>query len=175
LLEFDLRNPGLADKLGIESTSGIANFLVNEAKIEDIILPVSGYDNLSLITAGDPLPVNPGEIILNSRMQELFGYLRQHFDFIIVDSPPIEAVSDALTLGKWADLSFFVVRHKYSLRSSLTMVNQLSEDQKLPHPALIINGVRAGHGFQNVYGYGYGVVEKNGRKKKSAANKLKIA
>jgi capsular exopolysaccharide synthesis family protein len=175
LLEFDLRNPGLSDKLGFDETPGIANYLQEEKTIEEIVMPVPEYENLSFISCGTPLPSNPGEIILTNRMQDMFSYLRKHFDYIIVDTPPIEAVSDALTLGKFADLSFFVVRHKYSLRSSLTLVNQLGEDQKIPHPALIINGIKPGHGFQNVYGYGYGNVGKNGRKKKNTNSNLKIA
>lgn len=177
LLEFDLRNPGLSDKLGIDfdTTAGLSNYLADEKKLEDIIMPLNGYENLSFISCGSPLPSNPGEIILTARMQELFTYLRKNYDYIIVDTPPIEAVSDALTLGKFADISFFVIRHKYSLKSSLTLVNQLGEDQKIPHPALVINGIKPGHGFQNVYGYGYGNVGKNGRKKKNTNSNLKIA
>jgi tyrosine-protein kinase Etk/Wzc len=122
------------------------------------------------------LPLNPGEIILHPRMHQLFDYLRQNFDFIVMDTPPVEAVSDALSLARHADLSFFVLRHKYTDRPSLKLINQLNADQKLPHLALIINGVKPGYGFEHVYGYGYeygymGKFKKN--KKKNSHNKLK--
>lgn len=174
LIEFDLRNPCLAGSLGADNTIGIANYLSGEIEIGQIIQPVKECENLFFVSSGIPLPANPGEIILNNRMQMLFDYLRQHFDFIVMDTPPIEAVSDALSLGKWADSSFFVIRHKYSLRSSLVRMNRLYEDQKLPRPALIINGIRRGEGFNNVHGYGYGYSDMDKLKKKKRSN-LKIA
>lgn len=177
LIEFDLRNPSLSDNLGADNTAGIANYLAGETEAAPIIQQVSGYENLSFISSGSPLPANPGEIILDSRMQSLFDFLKQQFDFIILDTPPIEAVSDALTLGKWSDCSFFVIRHKYSLRSSLVRMNRLYEDQKMPRPGLIVNGIKPGEGFNNVHGYGYGYSDmtKMKRKKNKERSKLKIA
>jgi tyrosine-protein kinase Etk/Wzc len=177
LVEFDLRNPGLSASLGAANTTGIANFLAEETDVASIIQPVAGYENLSFISSGNPLPANPGEIILNNRMQLLFDTLKKQFDFIILDTPPIEAVSDALALGKWADCSFFVIRHKYSLRSSLVRMNRLYEDQKLPRPGLIVNGIKPGEGFNNVhgYGYGYGDMTRMKRKKNKDRTNLKIA
>jgi tyrosine-protein kinase Etk/Wzc len=156
LLEFDLRNPNLSERMGFEKMAGIANYLSGDADIAEIIFPVQGCRNLYFLCSGYPIPEDPGEIILSDRMEDLFEYLKQHFDFIIMDTPPIEAVSDALTLGKYADSSLFVVRHKYSFRSSLSMVNQLKEEGKLPNPTLIINGIRPGYGFRSTNGYGYG-------------------
>lgn len=177
LVEFDLRNPGLSASLGAANSTGIANFLAEETDVASIIQPVAGYENLFFISSGNPLPANPGEIILNNRMQVLFDTLKKQFDFIILDTPPIEAVSDALALGKWADCSFFVIRHKYSLRSSLVRMNRLYEDKKLPRPGLIVNGIKPGEGFNNVhgYGYGYGDMTRMKRKKNKDRTNLKIA
>jgi capsular exopolysaccharide synthesis family protein len=177
LIEFDLRNPSLATSLHADGTKGMANYLAGEIEIEQIIQPVANSENLFFISSGNPLPANPGEIILNSRIQELFDYLRQHYDFVVMDTPPIEAVSDALTLAKWADSSFFVLRHKYSLRSSLVRMNNIYEDHKLPRPGLIINGIKPGEGFNNVhgYGYGYGDMDKMKKKKSKERTNLKIA
>ncbi|NII27383.1 polysaccharide biosynthesis tyrosine autokinase [Pseudoflavitalea sp. X16] len=177
LVEFDLRNPGLSASLGAANTTGIANFLAEETDVASIIQPVTEYENLFFISSGNPLPANPGEIILNNRMQLLFDTLKKEFDFIILDTPPIEAVSDALALGKWADCSFFVIRHKYSLRSSLVRMNRLYEDQKIPRPGLIVNGIKPGEGFNNVhgYGYGYGDMTRMKRKKNKDRTNLKIA
>ncbi|RYY18287.1 MAG: polysaccharide biosynthesis tyrosine autokinase, partial [Chitinophagaceae bacterium] len=142
LLEFDLRSPGLSEKLNIAETTGLANYLAREAEIDDIVHPTAEFPNLSFISSGFPLPSNPGEIILGSRMTELFDYLKAHFDVIVIDTPPVGLVSDALTLGKWADMSFFVVRHKYSLRSSIKLVNKLNEEKRLPSLSIIINGIK---------------------------------
>jgi capsular exopolysaccharide synthesis family protein len=180
LLEFDLRNPSLSERLGFKRAGGITNYLRGEVQVDDVVKTVPELENLFFISAGTPLPLNPGEIILNPRMKSLFDYLRAHYDYVIMDTPPVEAVSDALSLAKMADISFFVLRHKYTARPSLKLINQLHTDQKLPHISLIINGIKPGFGFQHVYGYGYeyGHMAKGKKKKKSqksADRKLKIA
>lgn len=171
LLEFDLRNPGLTDKLGMGNTRGIVNFLTDEATLDDIIQPTKSSENLFFISSGFPLPNNPGEIILSKRMDLLFAHLKENFDVIIIDTPPVGPVSDALTLGRFADISFFVVRHKYTLRTTLKLVNKLSEDKKLPRLTLIINGIidnkEFNYGNDFAYGYGYQADEK---KKKALVN-----
>ncbi|HEX6430477.1 MAG TPA: polysaccharide biosynthesis tyrosine autokinase [Niastella sp.] len=178
LLEFDLRNPSLSERLGFKKSAGITNYLRGEVQVDDVVQLVPELENLVFISAGTPLPLNPGEIILHPRMKSLFDYLRAHYDYIIMDTPPVEAVSDALSLGKMADISFFVLRHKYTQRPSVKLINQLHEDQKLPHISLIINGIKPGYGFQHVYGYGYeyGQMGKSKKKKKKDSDrKLKIA
>lgn len=178
LLEFDLRNPGLSERLGFKKSNGITNYLRGEVQVDDVLKTVPEIENLVFVSAGTPLPLNPGEIILHPRMKPLFDYLKAHYDYIIMDTPPVEAVSDALSLGKHADISFFIVRHKFTQRPSLKLINQLHEDQKLPHISLIINGIKPGYGFQHVYGYGYeyGPMGKGKKKKKKNADtKLKIA
>lgn len=177
LLEFDLRNPSLSERLGFKKSVGLTNYLRGELHLDDILQPVQECENLVFISAGAPLPLNPGEIILNARMKPLFDYLRSHYDYVVIDTPPVEAVSDALSLGRMADISFFVLRHKYSTRPSIKLINQLHEDQKLPHISIIVNGIKPGYGFQHVYGYGYeyGHMGKMKKKKKSSDGKLKIA
>lgn len=177
LLEFDLRNPSLSERLGFKKSAGITNYLRGEMQVEDVVQLVPEMENLVFISAGTPLPLNPGEIILHPRMKSLFDYLKAHYDYVIMDTPPVEAVSDALSLGKLADISFFVLRHKYTVRPSIKLINQLHIDQKLPHISLIINGIKPGYGFQHVYGYGYeyGQMGKSKKKKKGSDSKLKIA
>jgi tyrosine-protein kinase Etk/Wzc len=169
LLEFDLRSPGLSEKLNIAETTGLANYLAREAEIDDIVHPTAEFPNLSFISSGFPLPSNPGEIILGGRMTELFDYLKTNFDVIVIDTPPVGLVSDALTLGKWADMSFFVVRHKYSLRSSIKLVNKLNEEKRLPSLSIIINGIKgkafSSGGKYGGYGYGHAYGKKKGKRK----------
>ncbi|RYY30547.1 MAG: polysaccharide biosynthesis tyrosine autokinase [Chitinophagaceae bacterium] len=172
LLEFDLRSPGLSEKLNLTETTGLANYLADEAAIDQVIRKVDEYENLYFISAGFPLPPNPGEIILSNRMAQLFEYLKANFDVVVIDTPPVGLVSDAISLGKWADLSFFVVRHKYSLRTSLKLVNKLKEEKKLPSISIIINGIK-GNAFNSGnkyggYGYGYNYGKKKFKKRLGA-------
>lgn len=169
LLEFDLRQPGLCDKLDISESTGLANYLQGECEIPEIIQRLQDYENLYFISAGDPLPQNPGELILNNRMDTLMKYLKEKFDVVLIDTPPVGLVSDALALGKWADLSFFVIRHRYSLRTALKLVNKLKAENRLPALSIVMNGVRDksyNNGVNYGYGYGYGNYGYGGNKKK---------
>lgn len=176
LLEFDLRYPGIIHEEDSVSRPGLTDFLTEEISIESIIHPVAGFDNLFLIGAGKKAVHNAGEIILCDKMRYLFEYLRKKYEFIIVDTPPVEAVSDALSIGAWADLTLYVVRHKYSSRRSIELINKLDEDSKVPRPVLVVNGIHSDGEFQNIHGYGYGYSSVNkGYKRKGKTGHLKIA
>ncbi|ANE52956.1 GumC family protein [Flavisolibacter tropicus] len=166
LLEFDMRNPGLAAKLNMEKSIGIANYLHGEASINEIIQPVPSSPNLFFLGCGNPLPEAPGELILDEKVETLFTYLKQNFDVVVVDTPPVGPVSDALTLGRFADISFFVIRHRHTLRSTMKLINKLNDGKKLPRLTLIINGVMDNKEFSygNDFGYGYGYQAKENRK-----------
>lgn len=169
LLEFDLRNPGIADKLGIGDTVGLGNYLMGEVEVQDIVQKTTVSDNLFFFSCGHPLPPNPGELIMDDKMQTLFAFLKANFDVIVIDTPPVGPVSDALILGKWADVSFFIIRHKHTLRSALKLINKLNIDKKLPHLTLIINGIVDNREFNygNDFGYGYGYEAKDKKKKRN--------
>lgn len=168
LLEFDLRTVGLSEKIGVSKTVGLANYLMGEVGIDDILQKTPNSENLFFISSGYPLAPNPGELILSERMDDLFEFLKANFDAIVIDTPPVGPVSDALTLAKWADISFFVIRHKETLLTTLKLVNKLSEEQKLPHLKIIINGIKDNKDFNygNNYGYGYGYEYGKQKKKK---------
>lgn len=167
LLEFDMRNPGLARKLGLHRSVGIANYLQGEASIHEIIQPVKASENLFFLSCGNPLPNSPGELILNEKVEVLFDYLKQNFDVVVVDTPPVGPVSDALTLGRFADISFFVIRHKHTLRSTMKLINKLNDGKKLPRLTLIINGIKDNKEFSygNDFGYGYGYQAESSKRK----------
>jgi tyrosine-protein kinase Etk/Wzc len=154
ILELDLRKPMLSKNLGVHNKVGISSFLVNrEILPADIIQPVENCPNFYLLNSG-PIPPNPGELIINPRMEELMEYLNANFDYVILDLPPIGLVADALSMAKFADISLFVIRPNYSLRSSLRLVNDLKTDKKFPKLSIVLNGVAEGQGYG--YGYGYG-------------------
>lgn len=167
LLEFDMRNPGLARKLGLHRSTGIANYLQGEAAINEIIQPVKDSENLFFLSCGNPLPDSPGDLILDEKVEKLFDYLKQNFDVVVVDTPPVGPVSDALTLGRFADISFFVIRHKHTLRSTMKLINKLNDGKKLPRLTLIINGIKDNKEFSygNDFGYGYGYQAEASKKK----------
>jgi capsular exopolysaccharide synthesis family protein len=156
LLEFDLRNPSLSELLGFGKKPGIAELLAGLTNVEKAVVPLADHADLHFIPAGNDTEGNAAEMLMGDQLPKLFEYLRLHFDYVIIDSPPIELVSDALNLGIYCDATLFVVRHQYSLRSAVSRLNQLAEAEKLPAPSIVINGIHPKEGFNNALGYGYG-------------------
>ena len=94
----------------------------------------------------------------------LFDQLQQEFDMIVVDSAPVGMVSDGYVLANYADATLFVVRHNYTFKKQLALVDTIYTEKKLPQMSLVINDVKAqlGYGSYQGYvnygyaGYGYG-------------------
>ncbi|MGC9471150.1 MAG: GumC family protein [Bacteroidales bacterium] len=113
VLGFDLRKPSMLYKeLSEETFLGLSSFLIGEARLEDILIQTP-VENLSLITAG-AIPPNPLELISSDRTAGLFEILRETFDCIIIDSPPVGFIPDAFVLMKHSDVNLIVVRNDYT-------------------------------------------------------------
>jgi tyrosine-protein kinase Etk/Wzc len=155
MIDFDLRKARLTEKLEHQQSLGVSDFLSGKMPATDVIIPLDDKKRLHFIPSGN-LPENPGELILSERMKMLFDYLKANFDYIILDTAPIGVVSDAITIGSWADFTLFVIRHNYSLRSSVTLINELNEENKLPNVTIVINGIQNNKDYMfGGYGYGY--------------------
>lgn len=166
ILEFDIRKPKIMQGLGLHERKGLTNYIVGSISLQDVIYPVTEVDNLYVIPCG-PVPPNPAEMLLNEKIEQLFGELRKQFDAIIIDSAPVGLVSDAITLGNHADGTVYIVRHNYTLKKQIQLIDDLYRNNKLPHLSIIINDITArasgyGYGYYgygkygNGYGYGYG-------------------
>ena len=98
LIDADLRHPSVATTLGLEGAVGLTTVLLGDAEIRDVVQPWGGT-NLHVLTAGE-VPPNPSELLGSSKMQQLFDSLSDHYDFILVDTPPILPVTDAMVIEK---------------------------------------------------------------------------
>jgi Mrp family chromosome partitioning ATPase len=116
-----------------------------------------------LIPSG-PIPPNPSELISNGRLPELLTHLERNFDYIIIDSAPINPVTDSFILSPYADVTLFIVRHNYTPKIFLQKLEQQHKISILKNPAIIYNGIK-GKGFNKYgYGYGYGYTEDSDKK-----------
>jgi len=173
ILEFDLRKPKLSTSLGLEYTNGYTNFIItNSTDYQSIIKPLWTNPNCFLISSG-PVPPNPTELLMSERLDAMISYLKAEFDYIIIDTAPVGAVSDGLLVEKFADVTLYVVRQNYTEKGQLTIVNDLAGIGKIRNPYLIINDIKSsyqgyGYGYNYGYGYDYGVE----KKKKSFFSKL---
>lgn len=156
ILEFDIRKPRLLKGLNIEASKGLSNYMIGSVKnIEELILPVPEVNNLYVIGCG-PIPPNPSELLLEPNVKKLFDELKSRFDCIIVDTAPIGLVSDALTLSAFANASAFIVRHAYTLKRQLHMIEDLYQQKRLPNMGLVINDIQTQGRYKGYYGYGGG-------------------
>jgi capsular exopolysaccharide synthesis family protein len=172
ILEFDLRKPKIAVGLGISKDYGLTNFLVGAATLQQLPHQVPQLENLFVIPCG-PVPPNPSEILLNPKINELFSWLKNEFDAIVIDTAPVGLVSDAMTLSNFADSTLYIVRQRYTYKRQLQFVNDVYIQKKLPKVGLVINDVIAEgaksyygygggkYGYGYGYGYGMGAIKKN--------------
>lgn len=171
LLELDLRKPRLSEVVGVSREFGLSNYFIGEADPREIIKKVPITENLFIISSG-PIPPNPSELILNGKLQELFDYLDNHYDYILVDTAPVSPVTDAYIISPMCDASLYVVRHGYTPKSALKFLDTSNDVRKLKNAAIIFNDVKArgigkndyGYGYGYGGGYGYGYEEDQGRK-----------
>lgn len=166
ILEFDIRKPKVLSGLNISKKSGISNFLVGKAELQDLIIPVPDQEHLFLLPCG-PVPPNPSELLLDPKVAELFEWLKGQFDVIIIDTAPVGMVSDAMTLGKFADCTLYLVRQGHTFKKQIALIDEMYKESKLPKISIIINDVKVkpGYGYYGYgrygYGYGYGYGQKS--------------
>lgn len=157
IVDLDMRKPKV--HIAFESgkvQKGMSTILIGKEKVEDCIQE-SELENLHFISAG-PMPPNPSELLLSPRFDEFLENLKQTYDVIFLDSPPVGLVTDGILVMKKADLPIYVVRADYSKRSYLKSVHNLISNNKFEHLSVVLNGVKSGKGSYG-YGYGYGYYE----------------
>lgn len=161
ILELDLRKPKILVGLGLAKGHGLTNYLVGSAKLEELAKPVPHVDNLYVIPCG-PVPPNPSEILLTPKFGQLFEWLKQNFDCIVIDTAPVGLVSDAFTLSQYADATIYVVRQRYTFKRQINFIDDLYRKHKLPKMGILVNdfvseGTKGYYGYGAAkYGYGYG-------------------
>ena len=167
LIDADLRLPSIHQKLDITSKPGLSNLLAGMNSEKECRRPSPFSDNLYVVTAGD-IPPNPSELLGSQRMAKLMETYSEAFDYIIVDLPPINIVTDALVTTSWADGLVLVVRENYTSEAVLddTMYQIKKINAKLLGFVLTYADIsKAGYGkygkryggkYGKKYGYGYG-------------------
>lgn len=142
MLEMDLRRPQLLEYLKEGNpNAGLTNYLVGKMSLSKIINKSDQHPNLHYISSG-PIPPNPSELLIINKMELLIEQLKKQYDFIIIDTPPVGLVADALLINKFSTNSIVVLREKKTRRKDIEMIMDLCEKKKLNKPGLVLNGVR---------------------------------
>jgi capsular exopolysaccharide synthesis family protein len=169
LVDADMRLPSVAKKLGVAAKPGLSNLLAGMCEGGDAVYESAFFPNWSIMPAGD-IPPNPSELLGSEQMEKLLTAMSGKYDFIVIDLPPVDIVSDALAVGHWIDGIIVVVRADYTDRRSLKeCMRQLNvlESKVL---GFVMTGVEEHQKTYGKYGkkyygkdyaYGYGRMEES--------------
>jgi len=164
LVGLDMRKPRIHKILGLGNDVGMSTFLSGNSQFDEVIRKTS-VDNLWFASAG-PIPPNPAELIERKTMLAFLEKAKKQFEYIILDTPPAAVVTDALLLAHHADITLFVVRQRYSLKSTVRLIDEIYRNKEIRNPGIIVNdismsgyygyGLRYGYTMGYSYGYNYG-------------------
>lgn len=152
LIEGDMRRPMMSRRLSIPEERGLSNLLAGDTdKIE--VRPFADLPDLAIVPAG-PTPPYPSELLGSRRMKELIEQWSQEYDFVIIDSPSLLAVTDAAVLSKMADFTLLVTRHAQSTRKSLERAWHTLRIDPETKVGVVLNAVsRQSSAYNEYFGY----------------------
>lgn len=175
IVGLDIRKPGLNKIFQLSHKGvGISQYLADPDHTDLLSLCQKSTvsDNLYILPGGS-IPPNPTELVARKSLDHALEILKEHFDYVILDTAPIGMVTDTQLIARVADLSVYVCRSGYTAKSEFKLINALKEEGKLPHPCILLNGIdmnqrengsyygygkygKYGYGKKYGYGYGYG-------------------
>jgi polysaccharide biosynthesis transport protein len=166
LVDADLRNPRLHMFFGIRPGVGLTDVLLGSERPPDVIAAFAEIKGLGLMLAGNKAP-NPAELLGSNRMATLLGALKNHFDIVIVDSPPILPVVDALELSRQVDGVLVTTLIGRTKRRGLNHAVELLNNVNAPLLGIVMSGMDKAASYGYGYGYGYAETESKGRRAKA--------
>ena len=162
LIGADLRKPKTHENFNINNSSGLSTYLINKSSLSEV-LHKTNSKNLSIIPSG-PIPPNPAELLNSERMNKLIDELKKTYEYIILDTPPSGLVTDSVITMKFSDINLYVVRHNYTKKDMINLINDLYTSKQIKNLNIIINDYVVssssyGYGYGYAYGSGYGYYE----------------
>lgn len=154
VIDLDLRRPKVHKAFNQAADKcGMSTLLIKKNSLDEC-LKHSDLEGLDYIGAG-PVPPNPSELILRDSFDEILNELKQRYDIIILDTPPVGIVTDGLLAMQKADLPIYILRADYSKLSFIKNINRLVATKRYPNFSIILNNVSSS---KSGYGYSYGDV-----------------
>ncbi len=165
LLELDLHKPKVGKGLNMSSPVGLSGILVGKVGVAECIQHTH-VENFDVLLSG-PTPPNASELVLSRRLAELLEHGRQHYDYVMIDTPPVGLITDALVMMKHVDATLFVINTRFANRDHVRNAMEVHQHNPVKNFGFILNGVRMkkskyyyntnyGYGYRYAYGYGTG-------------------
>ena len=165
-VDMDMRRASLSGYVD-NPEKGLSAWLEGDnVSWKELLCPVEGHDNVQVIPVGKK-PANPTELLFSPRLEQLLNELREAYDLVLLDCPPVEIVADTTIIARWADATLFVVRAGLMERDMLPTIENYYTEGKFHNMMLLLNGtIEAGssysshrnsfhYGYNSGYGYGY--------------------
>jgi capsular exopolysaccharide synthesis family protein len=169
LLELDLRRPTFLSQFNMDKKSlGLTDYLIGNATRSQIIQPLAISDNLFIIASGN-VPPNPSELLEKKELKDLIEELKLEFDHILIDSPPVHLLTDAMIVAPMCDVTLYLIRQDFTPKQELGFIRELYIDKKLPRISLIFNAIKNAE-----YGGGYNYQKNSYVKKARSTFKSRI-
>ena len=165
LLELDLHKPKVGFSLGMTSQAGLSNVLIGKLPWKDGVMPTQ-FENFDVLLAG-PTPPNASELVLSNELEKLFTEAKDIYDYILVDTPPVGLITDAILMMRYMDATLFVLNTRFANKDHVNNAMEVLNSSGGKNSGFILNGVRMkkskyyyntnyGYGYRYAYGYGYG-------------------
>lgn len=154
LIGMDIRAPKVTEYLGLESKKGVTNYITsNTLSLEDLKFTIPEAKGLDIISSG-AIPPNPAELLSSKSIEDLFLEIKnnENYDYIVVDTAPVNLVTDTLLISKYADMFLYVIRANYLDKRLLVVPEELYKNKRLPNMSIVLNDTDP----KRTYGYGYG-------------------
>jgi capsular exopolysaccharide synthesis family protein len=154
LVDADLRRPGIHRAFGLSNSAGLSSVLAGLDSFENVVQDYPPLSNLSILSTG-PTPPHPAELLGSDRMQELLQGFRLSYDQVILDSPPVNLVTDPAVLSPFMDAVFLVVRSGKTSKNALRHAREQLLRIKAPLTGIVVNDTQL-HSVDYHYRYYYG-------------------
>jgi len=162
LIDFDMHKPKVHLSLEVESEKGLSTYISGHHELKDVILE-SGIENMDVIPAG-PIPPNASELVLSEKVESMLEECKKHYEYIIIDTPPIMLISDSMVLMRIVNLGIFVMNTEKATKGGVRQLEEIVQSSNLEHTSIILNNVKSSkwkyyygkYGYRYGYGYGYG-------------------
>lgn len=158
VIDGDLRHASTSACIG-SPKQGLSDYLGGRVNhLADILVPDTKYKSLHILPVGT-IPPNPTELLFDDRLKQVIDTVREQYDYVLIDCPPIELVADTQIIEKLADRTIFVIRAGLLERSMLAELESIYNEKKYKNMSMILNGTEGNggrYGYRYGYQYGYG-------------------
>lgn len=172
IVGFDLRKPKIFDDFNLKNDVGVVNYLIGQKTMDEIINSTQ-IPFLDVIISG-PVPPNPSELIMGETMAEFMKELKERYEYVILDTPPVGLVTDAVELSQFADVTLYITRQNFTKKEMINLLNNRVNRGELNNVSIVLNGfenkAKYGAGYGYGYGYGYGAYSNGYHEEDEAKN-----